>query len=142
MQQVQHVQLAQIPMQTGQTQQQEATQAVQTLAEVAAATQGETVTSLPQAPQATPVDMNTSEAAAQAVATLAEATLADGTAQIMLSGDGQTVGTITGVQDGQSKCYGQVHNWWGQLNFNPLTPRAFFRELRIFDILTLSYVAF
>ncbi|XP_072027292.1 DNA-binding protein P3A2-like [Amphiura filiformis] len=98
MPQVQQIQLSQIPMQT---QQQEATQAVQTLAEVAAATQGETVTSLPQAPQATPVDMNTSEAAAQAVATLAEATLSDG-AQIMLSGDGQTMGTITGVQDGQS----------------------------------------
>ncbi len=96
-------------MQTGQTQQQEATQAVQTLAEVAAATQGETVTSLPQAPQATPVDMNTSEAAAQAVATLAEATLADGAAQIMLSGDGQAVGTITGVQDGQSKLQSRLH---------------------------------
>lgn len=98
-QQVQHVQLAQIPMQTMQQtqQQQEATQAVQTLAEVAAATQGgeTTVTSLPQGANQVTVDMNTSEAAAQAVATLAEATLADGS-QIMLSaGDTQT---ITGVQ--------------------------------------------
>lgn len=77
----------------------EATQAVATLAEVAAATQSEVA--LPQAPQATPVaiDIN-SAAAAEAVATLAEATLAEG-GHILLAGDAAAaVGALAAAHDG------------------------------------------
>ncbi|CAH1266216.1 NRF1 [Branchiostoma lanceolatum] len=73
---------------TTQNTQAEATQAVATLAEVAAATQGETGhEGLTQA-HITPVSVQVqNEAAAQGVATLAEATLSDGS-QIMLSTEG------------------------------------------------------
>ena len=95
---IQHVQLHHLPIQ------QQATQAVQTLADVAASQSGTVVTTtLPQAPQATPVsiEMN-SEAAAHGVATLAEATLAEGT-HIMLSSTGETMGTISNVNDGTTQ---------------------------------------
>ncbi|XP_070558094.1 DNA-binding protein P3A2-like isoform X2 [Ptychodera flava] len=80
----------------------EATQAVATLAEVAAATQSEVA--LPQAPQATPVSVDiNSAAAAEAVATLAEATLSEG-GHIMLSGDAAAaVGALAGVHDASSQ---------------------------------------
>ncbi|XP_066285219.1 DNA-binding protein P3A2-like isoform X4 [Branchiostoma lanceolatum] len=73
---------------TTQNTQAEATQAVATLAEVAAATQGEAGhEGLTQA-HITPVSVQVqNEAAAQGVATLAEATLSDGS-QIMLSTEG------------------------------------------------------
>lgn len=95
--QIQHVQLHHLPIQ-------QATQAVQTLADVASSQSGTVVTTtLPQAPQATPVsiEMN-SEAAAHGVATLAEATLAEGT-HIMLSSNGETMGTISNVNDGSTQ---------------------------------------
>ncbi|KAI8511235.1 GTPase regulator Nrf1 [Branchiostoma belcheri] len=78
---------------TTQNTQAEATQAVATLAEVAAATQGEAGhEGLTQA-HITPVSVQVqNEAAAQGVATLAEATLSDGS-QIMLSTEGALDGT-------------------------------------------------
>ncbi|XP_035677742.1 DNA-binding protein P3A2-like isoform X2 [Branchiostoma floridae] len=78
---------------TTQNTQAEATQAVATLAEVAAATQGEAGhEGLTQA-HITPVSVQVqNEAAAQGVATLAEATLSDGS-QIMLSTEGALDGS-------------------------------------------------
>ncbi|XP_038068168.1 DNA-binding protein P3A2-like isoform X2 [Patiria miniata] len=99
--QIQHVQLHHIPVQQ-QPQQQQAAQAVQTLADVAASqastTAVVTTTNLPQAPQATPVsvEMNSEAAAHGGVATISEATLAEGT-HIMLSSNGETMGTISSV---------------------------------------------
>ncbi|POI32820.1 hypothetical protein CIB84_003428, partial [Bambusicola thoracicus] len=88
------------------TQASEATQAVASLAEAAVAAsqemqQGATVT----------MALN-SEAAAHAVATLAEATLQGG-GQIVLSGEtAAAVGALTGVQDANGKAAGKLLLWF------------------------------
>ncbi|XP_066285220.1 DNA-binding protein P3A2-like isoform X5 [Branchiostoma lanceolatum] len=94
---------------TTQNTQAEATQAVATLAEVAAATQGEAGhEGLTQA-HITPVSVQVqNEAAAQGVATLAEATLSDGS-QIMLSTEGGVVIPVTMYQSVVSSVAQQQH---------------------------------
>ncbi|XP_035677746.1 DNA-binding protein P3A2-like isoform X5 [Branchiostoma floridae] len=95
---------------TTQNTQAEATQAVATLAEVAAATQGEAGhEGLTQA-HITPVSVQVqNEAAAQGVATLAEATLSDGS-QIMLSTEGGVVIPVTMYQSVVSSVAQQQHH--------------------------------